>query len=53
MVRLQWSPAEFWAATMTELFSAMDFWAEANGVKRRGTAPTRERLNHLKKLYGG
>jgi hypothetical protein len=52
VVRLGWRPAEFWSATMTEFFASLDFWAEANGLTKRSNAPTRERLDELKRKYG-
>jgi hypothetical protein len=42
----------FWAATMTEFFAAHDGWAAANGAKPKGEAPTRERIEELKRRYG-
>jgi hypothetical protein len=52
VVRLGWKPGDFWSATLTEFFVALDFWAEVNGLKRRIDAPTRERLEELKRKYG-
>jgi hypothetical protein len=37
---------------MTEFTSATDFWLEANGVKTASNAPSRERLDELKRMYG-
>lgn len=37
---------------MTEFFAAFDFWCEANGVRNSSGAPTRERNEELKRLYG-
>jgi hypothetical protein len=49
---LRWSPAEFWAASLTEFIAALDFWCEVNGVKESGDAPSRARVEELKAKYG-
>jgi len=37
---------------LIEFFSAYDGWCAANGAKPKGQAPTRERNEELKRLYG-
>ncbi|WP_407122748.1 phage tail assembly chaperone [Bradyrhizobium sp. STM 3561] len=50
---MRWSPSEFWASTLTEFMVAVEFWCDANGVKKSdGETLSRERLEELKAKYG-
>ena len=51
---LGWRPAEFWAATLTEFFEAINGHNEAQGVEQTETAPPSEgEIAALVARYGG
>lgn len=52
MIRFKWSNSEFWNSTLTEFFSALDFWCIVNDVKEEIPPPSRERNEELKAMYG-
>lgn len=49
---LQWRPADFWAATLTEFFLAIHGRNEANGAEDKPAAPTKGEMAALMERYG-
>jgi hypothetical protein len=50
---LGWTPATFWASTLTEFTLAAKGKAEANGVKKSVKPPSQSEIDDLIKKYGG
>ncbi|TKT67061.1 phage tail assembly chaperone [Rhizobiaceae bacterium LC148] len=50
---LGWRPSEFWSATITEFFQAIEGWNLANGVKPKTEAPSEDEVEALARKYGG
>lgn len=50
---LGWRPVDFWAATITEFFQAIEGWNLANGTKPKVEAPSDSDVEDLVKMYGG
>lgn len=49
---LGWRPVDFWGATMTEFFEAINGHNEANGSTDSGSAPSASELEALVGKYG-
>jgi hypothetical protein len=49
---LGWRPADFWLATVTEYFAAVDGHNEANGAEETNGAPTPNEMAALTAKYG-
>jgi hypothetical protein len=49
---LGWRPAEFWSATITEFFQAIEGWNLANGNKPKADAPSDDDIDALVRKYG-
>ncbi|MBN8974560.1 MAG: phage tail assembly chaperone [Rhizobiales bacterium] len=49
---LQWRPAEFWRATLTEFFIAVDVYNERNAGPDDVAAPTSDEMADLLARFG-
>lgn len=49
---LKWRPDDFWAATLTEFFDAIDGHNEAQGGKTKGRPPSDAEVEALVTRYG-
>lgn len=49
---LGWTPAIFWASSLTELTLAVKGKVEANGSKKSVAPPSDEEMDELIKKYG-
>lgn len=49
---LKWTPAVFWASTLTEFLDAIEGLNEANGGEKKDEAPTEDALDDLVAKYG-
>ncbi|UXU00648.1 phage tail assembly chaperone [Agrobacterium tumefaciens] len=49
---LGWTPAVFWASTLTEFTLAAKGKAEANGVKKTVAPPSQDEVDELVRKYG-
>lgn len=49
---LSWRPADFWAATMTEFFEAINGRNEAQGAEEETSAPKPDEMAELLAKYG-
>ena len=49
---LKWRPADFWAATMTEFFEAINGHNEAQGGETETEAPTANEMAALLAKFG-
>lgn len=47
MGALGWPPSEFWAATLSECFAAIEGLAEFHGGKPQPAAPTKAQVDDL------
>jgi len=49
---LGWRPVDFWAATLTEFFEAINGHNEAQGAEQSTAAPTESEMAALVAQYG-
>lgn len=47
-----WRPAEFWSATVTEFFAAVDIFNEMHADPDKTEAPTDDEMASLLEKYG-
>jgi hypothetical protein len=49
---LQWRPAEFWAATVTEFFVAVESFSDMHADPKKVDAPDDDEMAALLEKYG-
>lgn len=49
---LGWRPVDFWSATLTEFYQAINGWNDANGVEEKPAAPSEDEMAELLEKYG-
>ncbi len=48
---LGWSRSEFWSSTVTEFYSALEGWQEANNIEKPIPPPSPDELFDLMERY--